>query len=497
MRKGEAIRGFGWNMFFTLLNRIGLPIVNVVLATLIGPAGFGDYAALNSTYVLIELFREAGLGLTFVADKEISALRERTYNFISVANGIVFAAILFLGRHRIATLFDQPEMAPALAVLSFSMVLASLGTVPLLKMSRAARFRDMGIIDTTTNVISMVVAVVSFRFGAGFMALVYQMASRSLLFCIATNYVSPAAWGKPSWTEAASIMKVAIANMSANMAYIVYTMGDYVFVRWALGATATGLYSFAFNIANKPVEIITGPLRHTMLIAFTRDQDDPDRLRKNFGRALGAAMLLSIPVYALIFFNADAIIKIFPGQGFDGAAPYLQILCAYLFMRSVATIGSIALIAAKKERWTVYGWIPGYVVAIGYIYFMLPRPPGETRLVLPLPEGMDWQPALFQVVIGLALGAISCYVTYLIAVFRFVPPPAEVRRRIVEFIGIGLISAAFSFASSLLPIHPYAKFGIGFIAMCLVPVMLVSKKLLGSYRAGLSLSGAKRIFHEL
>lgn len=485
MRKREALSGFGWNALFTLINRIGLPLIGVVLAALIGPAGFGDYAALNSTYVIIELFREAGLGLTFISDKEISAQRERTYNFLSVLNGLVFATVLFLSRNWIADRMEQRELSLALAVLSFGMVIGSLGTVPALKLTRAGRFRDVGLVDTATNLTSMIVAVVSFKLGAGFMALVYQMASRSILFCILTNYVSPAAWGRPSLTQAKQIMGTAIANMGANIAYTIYTMGDYVLVRVALGPVATGIYTFAYNIACKPVEIVTGPLRNTMLVAFSRDQDDHERLSRNFGRALGAAFLLSIPVYSLILFNAHAIIKIFPGESFDEAALFLQLLCSYLFMRSTATIGSVALIAAKKERWTVYGWIPAYIVAITYIALRLPPAMG------------DWKAGLTEIVIGLSLGAISCYSVYLYAAFRFIRPPDEVIRRIWRFIGVGVIAFAYCGLVAMLPVHEYARFGIAAVGAFVIPIALVSKMLLGRIRVGFTLGGVKRVFHEL
>lgn len=499
MRKAEAIRGFGWNAFFTLINRIGLPLVNVVIATLIGPAGFGDYAALNSMYVIIELFREAGLGLTFIADKEISPERERTYNFISVINGIVFATILFSGRHWVADTFNQPELALAMAVLSFAMVVASLGTIPALKLARAARFRDAGLIDTIINFVSIFVAVIAYKLGAGFMSLVYQMVGRSILFCILYNIVSPAAWGKASLKQAKEIMSTAIANMSTNLAYTIYTMGDYVLVRTVLGPAANGIYTFAFNIANKPVEIVTGPLRQTMLVALSRDQDDPERLNRNFGRAFGAAILLSAPAYLLILFNSHAMIKIFPGSGFDSAVPYLQILCAYLFMRSIATIAAAALVSSGRERWTLYGWIPAYIVAIGYLWAHWPLVPAGLTAALdpsatPPAATLD---GLKTVVTGLSLGAITCYVVYIVVAFRLAKPPPDVRARIVKFIVISLATGVAIVCASFLPIHEYARLGVAALAAFMVQGALVSKELLGSYRAAFSMRGLKRVVGEL
>jgi teichuronic acid exporter len=497
VRKEEALRGFGWNAFFTLVNRIGLPLVNVVLAALIGPAGFGDYAALNSTYVIIELFREAGLGITFIADREISPERERTYNFISVLNGLAFASILFFGRAYAARTFAQPALSPALAVLSLGMIFASIGTVPLLKLTRAARFRDTGLIDTATNVTSMVVAVVAFKLGAGFMSLVYQMVTRSILFCVITSTISRSAWGMPSWHHTKEIMSKAIANMGSNIAYTVYTMGDYILVRTVLGPAANGLYTFAFNIANKPVEIVTGPLRQTMFVALTRYHDEPERLRRNFGRALSAAILLSMPVYAVILFHAPAVIRVFPGSAFDEAAPILKILCAYLFMRSIGTMASVALVAAGRERWTVYGWIPAYIVAIAYIAFhwtaisAIHIDPGAATVSAETFE------ALRQIVTGLTLGAICCYSTYLIASFQFVRPPADVVGRVISVVITGLISAAGVWAASLIPAPEYGRLAIAIVGVAVIQLALISQLFLESPFAAFSKTGLKRVYHAL
>lgn len=331
------------------------------------------------------------------------------------------------------------------------------------------------------------------------MSLVYGMVCRSLLFSLMSNIVAPAQWGLPSGHHVKEILSKAVANMTTNIAFTVYTMGDYILVRTVLGPAANGLYTFAFNIANKPVEIVTGPLRQTMLVALSRDQDDPDRLSRNFGRAFGAALLLSTPVYAMIFFNAHAVIKIFPGAQFDNAVACLQILCAYLFMRSIATICSVALVSAGKERWTVYGWIPAYAVVITYLWAHWPLvPSGYIQALDPKAAATPVIEAALRVVVtGLTLGAVACYSTYLVVAFRFARPPADVRQRLWRFTLFGATASICILAASFLPIHEYARLIIGATVAFIVQTALVSKELLGRYRAGFSVNGLKRIVGEL
>ncbi len=478
MQKGDAIRGASWVAFFTIINRFILPFVGIYIAGRIGLEGFGVFALISALYTIIEMFREAGLGTAYLADKDRSVEREQTYTFLGIASGAIFAAALFLSRNGIAELMGAPEVAGPLAWCAGAMLVGSVGTIPGQKMQLNQRFRDAGFLDMVCNITGYVVAITCYLAGLGLMSLVLQMVVRIVLFTTLAHRAEPARYGMPSWPIARDILSVSLLNMSSNVAYTIYTMADYVLVSRVLGAATNGVYAAGYNLANKPLDIIMGPLRQTALVKFAKT-DDPVEFGRVYARMLSATLLVTMPIYGIIGFHAEAIVGILYPANFAPVAGVLQVLCIYLGCRSLGIMAGAALVTSGNSRWNAIGWIPAYAVVI--IMF-----------------AMRWgQFDLSYAVTTFTIGALCCYSTYLLVMFRKFPPDAEMRQRLLRTVGIGLVTGAASALIALLGMDNILALVVATVVAMGMHLFLTGWAFLNNARALFSRAGAKQMIEAL
>lgn len=452
MKKQDAIRGIGWNILFAVVNRILIPIVNLVLASLIGPAGVGLFAVINSTYVVIELFREFGIGVTYLAEKHEG--REKSYNFLSVANGLIFGLLLFLSSGALAQVYSMPEAQTAFMILSASVVFGSLATIPSLKLQKREKFMDLGLIETSASLISIGSAFAAYKAGMGFMSLVLQMVVKSCVYTTIVNIRCRSEWGKADFSHIKDIAKVAVSNVSANLAYTVYTMCDYMLIKHLFGATLNGCYAAAYNIANKPVELVAGPIRQTVLIAFLKSRDDPERLARVYSKAISLTLLVIMPMYLTLFFHAHAVMSILYSPDFAPSIPLVKILCLYLGTRAIGVMAGGALAMMGKTHWNAIGWIPAYIIVIAAVLL------NQKNLTL---EYVVW---------ALTIGAVSCYTVYALVAFKLLKLSRTDWHRIGKCLGLATFIGLLLGSTTLIQLPE--KLNLLIAVGAVVPIALVT-----------------------
>jgi PST family polysaccharide transporter len=114
--------------------------------------------------------------------------------------------------------------------------------------------------------------------------------------------------------------------------YLVFSVtrsADSVLIGWYWGAGPLGLYSRAYNLLMLPVRQLGGPARSVAVPAFSRVQDDPERLARYYLRAANLIMWISAPIFGFLFVAAEPVIVLTLGNRWQEAAPVFQILAIF------------------------------------------------------------------------------------------------------------------------------------------------------------------------
>lgn len=478
MDKKTAAKGVAWNMGFAVIGRLMFPLIGILIARKVGASAFGIFAVVSTIFAFIELFREAGLGASYLADPHVDAERERTYAGVAFATASVFSGLLLALSGVLARYFESPQIQPSLAMAAFCTLVSGLVAVPANRLQREARFRDVGLADFAASLVSYGAALGFAIAGFGFASLVIQLVLRVFLF---SGFVLGfSKFVKPKFERACwRLLKDSMANLASNLSYFIYTTFDYLLVKKTLGDHANGSYFAAFNVASKPVELITGPVVRTLFIAFGRASGDRSRQAGLWTRATGFLGLVTLPIYGLLGFHSTAIVDLLYAADFAPAGPVLRILAIYLGIRAFGSMAGSALIASGFPKYSAAAWLPGYIVASVGI-------------------GLAWgHLTLNTIVVSLTLGIVATYLCQVGFAIWKLPPSADQMKVMLSRLGGGLFGAGTMGLTLLLPVAPWIQVAVGVCAGGFVHAMTAGWVMVGDWRRAFRPSGIREILKSI
>jgi len=478
MDKKTAAKGVAWNMGFAVIGKLMFPLIGILIARKVGAAAFGVFAVVSTIFAFIELFREAGLGSSYLAEPNVDAERERTYAGVALGSALVFGLLLLAASAPLSRFFESPQIGPSLAMAALCTVVSGMVAVPANRLQREARFRDVGLADFGASLVSYAAALGFAIAGFGFASLVIQMVLRVFLFSgfvlAFSKYVRPK-FERACWR----LLRDSMANLASNLSYFIYTTFDYLLVKKTLGDRANGAYFAAFNVASKPVDLITGPIVRTLFIAFGRAAGDRARQAGLWTRATGFLGLVTLPIYGLLGFHAITIIDILYATDFAAAGPALRTLAIYLGVRAFGSMAGSALIASGFPKYSAAAWLPGYAVAGAGIW-------------------LAWQHlTLDAIVISLTSGIVATYTCQFAFAIWKLPPSAPQMKVMLTRLGGGLVGAATVGLTRFLPVAPWLQVVVGVGAGGVVHAMTCGWVMVGDWRRAFMPSGIRDILKSI
>jgi PST family polysaccharide transporter len=119
-------------------------------------------------------------------------------------------------------------------------------------------------------------------------------------------------------------------NVAASYLTFNFTRSaDSILIGWHWGAGPLGLYSRAMNLLLLPVRQLGTPARSVAVPAFSRIQDDPERLARFYLRTANLIMWITAPIFGFLFVVALPVIVLTLGKQWRAAGPVFQILAIF------------------------------------------------------------------------------------------------------------------------------------------------------------------------
>jgi len=139
-------------------------------------------------------------------------------------------------------------------------------------------------------------------------------------------------------TKAAQLIHFGKHVFWISVVTFLVTNGDNALVGRLLGLNLLGYYTLAYAIANLPVTSLAGIIGKISFPAYSRFQDDRQRLQEAFRRVFESTLMLLLPLMALIILLAEDFIQLFLGAQWMPMAGVLQILSLLGLFRGLSNM---------------------------------------------------------------------------------------------------------------------------------------------------------------
>jgi O-antigen/teichoic acid export membrane protein len=165
-------------------------------------------------------------------------------------------------------------------------------------------------------------------------------------------------WMRSPWRPSFTFSRASVRNLGGFSAYMMghrllfymQVNGDSFLIGRFLGAGALGVYSVAYNTMLVPASKIGGPLQRVMSPAFSRIQDEPERIALAWARVSRLLACVSVPALAGLVVVAPDFVPVVLGDRWHEAATVVQILAWVGIVQALQTLNVDILMARNRTR---------------------------------------------------------------------------------------------------------------------------------------------------
>ena len=344
-----------YNILAKGASTFGQLIGTIFLARLLAPEDFGIVTTGMLVIGFATKFGEFGFHQGLIQKKdEITKLQINTLFTIDFTFKSVLWFIIFFASPHLAVYFDEPILAQALPILALYVVLECFSTTPLTVLKRDVDFKNASINETVEMFATIFLSIVLAFSGFGLWSLIYSKLAgitvAGLMAMHRTRWVPKLTYNRQAGKE---LFHFGILLFVRNLFRYGADNVDYFFVSKFIGSSALGLYEKAFLLMRMPQKRITRSVNRVIFSAFSRIQDEPERIRKIFRKVVLSVSLLSYPLLTGLAVLAHPFINVVLGEKWIAAALPLQIMCVAGILRSIDPFLNSVLTATGFVRSTV------------------------------------------------------------------------------------------------------------------------------------------------
>jgi len=305
-------------------------LIQILLARMLGPAVFGQYAAVLVVIGFGWLFADSGFGAALVQKKVLSdddvGYALGWVLLLSLVSGLVVSVLSPL----IAQAMGEPDLSKPLMACGPIIVLQALSNLSASLMRRNLDMKRSQIIQLAAYILGFgLVAIVLADLGAGVWSLVVGFLVQTLIVLI-FSYAVVRHTLIPRLRGDAELRSFGFGVLGTNLANWSIDNLDRFLIGRQWGIAALGSYAAASNLSRVPTSLLVASVQSVVFSSASRVQDEPEKLRRGYIAIASLTALLTLPLTMGLALKAEFIIHLLYGDRWNEAGTLFAAFCVAL-----------------------------------------------------------------------------------------------------------------------------------------------------------------------
>jgi lipopolysaccharide exporter len=327
-----------WQGSSYLFGKVAVLATTLVLARLLFPEDFGLVALAMVFITYADSVADLGVAQALVYLPR-SARTTRAALLSALAFGVLLAGGATLGAPAIAALFGEPDVAPLIRLLGFSLLAGAAASVPEALMRRDLQFRRLSAAAVVRSVTVGVVSIVLALLGFDAASLVWGTVAGAVVHAIVVWLAVPDRPDLWLWrTDGAGLRAVLGYGLPAAggmlLAKLIFDI-DYLVVGRELGAEALGFYTMAFRLPELLIINVFFVVSSVTFPLYSQARGDGDRLRRGYLTSVRIQAAYGVCAGLGVAAVAPVLVPVLLGSNWAPAVAALVPLAVYAALRSL------------------------------------------------------------------------------------------------------------------------------------------------------------------
>ncbi len=362
----RALRGIGWGTANVGLTKFLQFVATIIAAQLLAPDNFGALAIALTIQMVAMNMSELGATATLGrAQRNPDEVAPTVYT-IALVTSVILTALMVTCAPWIAALMNNPEATPVIQVMSITVVLSGISSVPTALLWRDYHQGRRFIADMA-NVVVMIATMVPMALaGWEAMSLAWSRVAGQLVATVLFLWLAPRLY-RPGFSlaEAKPALRLGLPLAASNVVVFITLSVDYVIIGRALTPTLLGIYLLAFNLAALPSTVFTAVIRTVAVPTFGRLHLE-QRLPLIVPQVISMTVMVAAPVCAVFAALGGPLLGILYGPEWTGAATAMIGLAVFSVGRVITELLADLLVAMGTTIslfWIQVAWFTALVPA--------------------------------------------------------------------------------------------------------------------------------------
>jgi len=300
---------------------------------------------------LAQLASEAGLQPVVIQPKVLDDDLAARIGGLALMTGLAVCALSVGFASVVAWFFKEERVRLLVMALSTSFVLRGVQILPRGLLMRDMDFRRLSMIDGAETVVMALATVLCAALGMSYWSLVVGALSGIAVSTAMCLIMRPHRVTLPRELRPLSgSLSFGGHVVLSQFAWYAYSNADFAVVGRLLGRAALGAYTFAWTIANVPVDRVTSMVQRVTAPIFSRMQHDKSQLRHYVSMLTEGLALVTFPLCVGLTLVARPLVGVVLGPAWHAAVMPLQLLSIYAAFRCVTSLLAQVLIFTGNAK---------------------------------------------------------------------------------------------------------------------------------------------------
>lgn len=367
--KQKVFKGLIWSAIESWGSRVVTFAVFFVLARLLEPESFGLIALASVFTAFVQLFLDQGIGKAIVQRENLEPEHLDSAFWMNVGMGCSLTFLSFISANWFASIFDQPELAAVIRVLSFGFLVTSLSSVQEAIFLRNMAFKVLSTRALIATLVSGLIGVSMAYRGFGVWSLVSQQLSNGLVRLVIL-------WMSSHWRpnfnfsmkHFRDLFEFGINMLGINVLVFIDCRSDDFLIGYFLGPTALGYYTVAYRLLLVVSDLLGSILAKVSLPAFSKLQTDPEKMRRGFYKASQVIALIVFPSFLTLSILSPEVILSMYGEKWAPSIPVMQVLSFAGILQSINFLNTNLILSTGKSKWQLgISTVNSLLNAVGFL----------------------------------------------------------------------------------------------------------------------------------
>jgi lipopolysaccharide exporter len=336
----------------TLFERILRLIRNMILTRILAPEAFGLMALVMSINVFFESITDVGIRQSIIQNK-----KGDNHEYLNVAwwfqalRGVALYGLGFLFAPMISSFYQNAQLSTMMRVAFLGVILKAIVSPEIYVLEKNFKFDKSVMINQMCGVIGTFLTVGLAIYFKSAWALVIGMVFEMFFLCLFSYVLFPF---KPSFdinrNSLKDVLEYAKGMAGLSFLTLVALQTDTIVLAKFVSVSLLGFYSVSSGLAQQFTYFNSKIIGPVLLSAFSREQDNLDKLRSNIFKFTKMISTLGLPSMVCCCLFSFSLLSILFGPGYAKVSVPFSIMCICVVFRSQAVVLSSTYMAIGKPH---------------------------------------------------------------------------------------------------------------------------------------------------